>query len=125
MVFKKLFFSYDFQQFFMFSVLCHLSLLVNHHLQPPRHGGRQLLEVVPGHVLQSHLLDHLHQLGAEVMVWSSFSFLFMCDQQFSMGFKSGEFPGQSRIENFSFFSTSIVILLRWQGALSCMKVFSL
>ncbi len=47
----------------MFSVLGHLSLLVNHHLQPPRYGGRQLLEVVPGHVLQPHLLDRLHQLG--------------------------------------------------------------
>jgi hypothetical protein len=43
----------------------------------------------------------------------------MNDQQFSIGFKSGEFPGHFRTVNFSFYRLSITSLLVWQGAPSC------
>jgi hypothetical protein len=72
MVLKKCLFCTIFHHFFMFSVLGYLSLLVNRHLQPPRHGGRQLLEVVPGHVAHPHLFDPLHHIEDGGV--SSFSF---------------------------------------------------
>jgi hypothetical protein len=55
----------------------------------------------------------------------SLSFFFMNNQQFLMGFKLGEFPGQSRIGNHSFFRLSITSLLGWQGTPSYMKFFIL
>jgi hypothetical protein len=44
------------------------------------------------------LLMTLINMGKEVMLFPPFSLAFMIDHRFSIGFKSGEFPGQFMTE---------------------------
>jgi len=44
---------------------------------------------------------------------------------FSIGFKSGEFAGQSIIRILFFFNQSLVIFAVWIGALSCWNIAAL
>jgi hypothetical protein len=61
----------------------------------------------------------LSSLGRDVMAWFLLGSPFIIDQMFSMGFRSGELPGQSIMEKLCWHSNTIDNLLVWQGAPSC------
>ena len=55
----------------------------------------------------------------------SATFFFICSHRFSMGLRSGEFPGQGRTGMFSLVRNALVDLLAWQGAESCRNQLNL
>ena len=56
-----------------------------------------------------------------LMVFFSFSLSFIRFQQFSIGYKSGLFPGQSMTSKSQFSSREVIFLVLWHGAPSWRK----
>ena len=55
----------------------------------------------------------------------SATFFFICSRRFSIGLRSGEFPGQGRTGMFSLVRNALVDLLAWQGDESCRNQLNL
>ncbi len=95
-------------------------MVIDHGLDPPGHGVAEASQVVPAEVLSPHLADGLLQLGNWGDVLSCV-FVFMKFQAFSMGFKSGELPGQSITSQGLSFKKFLILFEAWQGVPSCRK----
>ncbi len=88
------FFFYFREKTNAFSVLCHVPIGISDHLEPARHAVAQLYQVISAELHGPQLLDGGDELGhrQDILFFNRF---FMWFQQFSIGFGSVLFPGQS------------------------------
>ncbi len=109
---------------YMYSILGKDSFCFNYCLNSAWHGGDQF--VAP---LRWYGSPGFFDSGLQLIciVWSRFSFSswqYSIDSLFSMGFRSGEFAGQSNTPTPWSFNQLLVLLAVWAGAKSCWKMKS-
>ncbi len=107
---------------YMFSILGRGSFCFNYCLNSAWHGGDQFVAL-------------LRWYGSQVSLTVAFSssaffgllfliLLLTIPRRFSMGFRSGEFTGQSSTPTPWSFNQLLVLLAVWAGAKSCWKIKS-
>ncbi len=99
------------------------SFCFNYCLNWAWHGGDQFVELLRWYWKPMFLWQcpsaHLHIFGLLFLI-----FLLTISSRFSMGFRSGEFAGQSSTSTPWSFNQLLVLLAVWAGAKSCWKMKS-
>ncbi len=106
----------------MYSILGRGSFCFNYCLNSAWHGGDQFVSLLRWHGSPGFFDSGLQLI---CIFWSLvFIFLLTIPHRFSMGFRSGEFAGQSSIPTPWSFNQLLVLLSVWAGAKSCWKMKS-
>ncbi len=106
---------------YMYSILGRGSFCFNYCLNSAWHGGDQFVALLRWYGSPGFFDSGLQLI---CIFWSRFSFSSWQYPRFSMGFRSGEFPGQSSTPTPWSFNQLLVLLVVWAGAKCCWKMKS-
>ena len=95
---------------------------VNDCLDATRYAGYQRLAVLLGDFSDPNVLDCLPQVLSAWLLLVCHLILFIIVHSFSIGLRSGLFPGHSRTEILILFMNSVASFCWCQGAPSCTKI---
>ncbi len=105
---------------YMYSILGRGSFCFNYCLNSAWHGGDQFVALLRWYGSPGFFDSGLQLI---CIFWSLVShFLLTIPHRFSMGFRSGEFTGQSSTPTPWSFNQRLVLLAVWAGAKSCWKL---
>ncbi len=105
---------------YMYSILGRGSFCFNYCLNSAWHGGDQFVALLRWYGSPGFFENGLQLIGLLFLI-----FLLTIYHKFSMGFRSGEFAGQSSTPTPWSFNQLLVLLAVWAGAKSCWKMKSI